>query len=750
VQGVGFRPFIYQLARKNGLTGWVCNTSGDVTMVVEGQQGCIDQFMTELRANPPPQSHIESITEEFEPTGNYPQFEILKSLVKNEEYQLISPDLATCVDCQKEIFDPANRRYRYPFTNCTNCGPRFTIIEDIPYDRSRTTMRHFQMCPECKKEYDDVENRRFHAQPNVCPVCGPRLELTDSKGVPVSVKDVIAASARLISAGKIIAIKGLGGFLLACDATNDKIVRLLRERKQRPDKPLAVMVKNVVEARRICQINRQEEELLNSPAGQIVLLKMKSTSIIASEVAPGLKHLGMMLPYTPLHHLLMNEAMTPLVMTSGNISEEPIAKDNSEALARLGSIADYFVLHNRNIYSRYDDSVVMAEQDSVSIIRRARGQAPYPIKLPFQSRLLLACGADMKNTFCLTRNNHAFISQHIGDMENAETLEHFESTLGQYKKLFRIEPEMIACDLHPDYLSTQWAVNEAKKTNLPLIKVQHHYAHILSCMADNEVLGPVIGIALDGTGYGTDGHIWGSEFMIADYQGYQRKAHLEYLPVPGGNAAINRPYRTAAGYLYSLAGPETLEMDLPCFKDIERTEIAVIRQQIDHKLNSPLTSSCGRLFDAVSALIGVKQRVSYEGQAAMELEEIADENVRDKLYPYNIETCAGIDIIRLKALFLALIADYQKGVPAAVISAIFHNTVVRIICETASKLSRETDIKDVALSGGVFQNRRILNQVSLELKKMNLRPLIHKRTPCNDAGISLGQAAAANMIEGRN
>lgn len=747
VQGVGFRPFVYQLARDHGLSGWVRNTSGDVTIVVEGDSAGIEQFLNRLKQAPPPQAHIESISVIDEPSNGYHLFEIRASLDEGQEYQLVSPDLATCPACQAEIFTPSNRRYRYPFTNCTNCGPRFTIIENIPYDRPRTTMRAFGMCPDCQKEYDDPGDRRFHAQPNACPVCGPHLEMADPAGKTITAVDVISRAAQLLKEGRILAIKGLGGFLLACDATSDKTVRLLRQRKRRPAKPLAIMVKNLPEARKYAWISEKEEELLSSPASPIVLLKRKIGTPLSPEIAPGLEYLGVMLPYTPMHHLLMQEAGLPLVMTSGNLSEEPIASDNAEAVKRLGGIADFFVRHNRDIYSRYDDSVITLMRGRPQMVRRARGYAPYPIHLPFRSRPLLACGPELKNTFCLTRDDHAFISQHIGDMENEETLEHFISTVGLYEKLFRIQPELLACDLHPDYLSTKWAESESAASALPLIPVQHHHAHIVSCLAENGVQEPVIGVAFDGTGYGTDGCLWGGEFIIADYQGFQRKAHLEYLPLPGGAAAIRKPRRIAAGYLYSLIGAEVLRLDLPCFKGMDEVELELIRQQIDSNLNTPRTSSCGRLFDAVSALLGLCRQVEYEGQAAVELEMAAAGAPDGGQYDLQIEIQDGVRTIKLKEMFSRMIADVRKGESKAAIAGLFHNTIARVAIQVCLELYQETGIRRVALSGGVFQNRRLFGQVYDGLRSKGLVPLVHHLVPCNDGGISLGQAVVANFAK---
>jgi len=566
VQGVGFRPFVYQLATKYNLNGWVCNTSEDVKIELEGEAEAIEQFLVALREQAPPRANIENITIYRLPASQekYEKFEIRHSIAEEGKYQLISPDIATCQDCLGEIFSPKDRRYRYPFTNCTNCGPRFTIIEDIPYDRPRTTMRHFQMCPECQKEYDDPLNRRFHAQPNACPKCGPTLELLDANGSPVAVDDAITTTSQLLREEKIVAIKGLGGFLVACDATNEAAINLLRQRKIRPSKPLAIMVTSVEEAKKHCYITNEEEKLLTSPYSPIVLVQWKADSPVSPAVAPNLKYLGVMLPYTPLHHILLRETGLPLVMTSGNISEEPIAKDNDEAVRRLSGIVDYFLIHNRDIYARYDDSVTIVERGIPQLIRRARGYAPYPIHLNFGSQQILGCGAEEKNTFCLTRDEYAFLSQHIGDMENLETMEHFDNTVNLYKSLFRIEPNIIAHDLHPDYLATKYAQElAANSADIRLVPVQHHHAHAVSCMVDNGLESPVIGVTFDGTGYGSDGNIWGGEFLVADYQGFTRMGHLEYLPLPGGAQAIKKPYRIAIGYLLSLLGETALEQDLP-------------------------------------------------------------------------------------------------------------------------------------------------------------------------------------------
>ncbi|MDD4858627.1 MAG: carbamoyltransferase HypF, partial [Dehalococcoidales bacterium] len=661
------------------------------------------------------------------------------------KYQLVSPDIATCPQCLEEIFNPADRRYRYAFTNCTNCGPRFTIIEDIPYDRPATTMRRFKMCPDCRKEYDDPLNRRFHAQPNACPSCGPTLALTDGAGKSLPCPDVIEKTADFLRQGKIIAIKGLGGFLLACDATNESAVTILRQRKHRPSKPFAVMLPSLDEVDKHCYVNNEEARLLAAPESPIVLLRWRKESSIAQIKAPDLKYLGIMLPYTPLHHLLMREVKRPLIMTSGNLSEEPIARDNAEALRRLGGIADYFLIHDRDIYARYDDSVVMVERGVPQLLRRARGYAPYPIRLPYQSRLILACGAEEKNTFCLTRDNYAFLSQHIGDLENMETLEHFENTIDLYKRLFRIEPEAIACDMHPEYLATKYAREQVAACNLRLVPVQHHHAHIVSGMVDNGIDTPVIGVAFDGTGYGTDGNLWGGEFMVADYRQFTRAVHFQYLPLPGGVLAIKKPYRAALGYLLALG----LDTNLPALNKIVSGERTIIENQLSRKINSPLTSSCGRLFDVVAALLGVRGEINYSAQAAIELEMLAADD-EEEVYPFNINEQDGMKVILIKDLLSAIIDDIKESASAARISARFHNTIARIINDICAVMAIETGIQQIVLSGGVFQNRLLLRKIVALLESGGFKVYTHRMVPCNDGGISLGQAVIANFTKGIN
>ncbi|UCD22401.1 MAG: carbamoyltransferase HypF [Chloroflexota bacterium] len=778
VQGVGFRPFVYGLAVKHNLKGWVYNTSEDVRIEVEGEAEAVGQFELELETKAPPLAHIEAVTIEHHPPRGHKNFEIRHSQAQEGKYQLISPDVATCQACLGELLNPEDRRYRYPFTNCTNCGPRFTIIENMPYDRPQTTMRYFQMCPQCQAEYDNPLDRRFHAQPNACPKCGPHVELVDNKGNPVtpieSESNPIADASQLLKEGKIVAIKGLGGFLLACDATNDTAVKTLRQRKKRSSKPFAIMVTTVDEAKRHCYVSSEEEDLLSSPQGPIVLMMWKEDSSVSREVAPNLRFLGIMLPYTPLHHILLRDTGRPLVMTSGNLSEEPIARDNDEALRRLSGIADYFLIHNRDIYSRYDDSVAIVERGTSQLIRRARSYAPYPIHLPFKTNQVLGCGAEEKNTFCLTKDNYAFLSQHIGDMENMETLEHFDSTISLYKRLFHIEPEVIAHDLHPDYLATKYA-QELGESGMKLVPVQHHHAHIASCLADNGLESPVIGVAFDGTGMGADGNIWGGEFLVADYRNFTRAGHLEYLPLPGGAAAIKKPCRTAIGYILTLLGENALNAviasDLPAevwqagakqsplayIGQVTEVEVEVIKRQIERKINSPLSSSMGRLFDAISALLGIRGEIDYEGQAAVELEMAAYSSViarresdeaidgTQKSYPYHIVEKEGIRIVQLRDLLSTVIEDLRQGMSRGRISVKFHNTVAQMTNDMCQLIANETGISQVALSGGVFQNRLLLGKAVSLLESSNFQVFTHRQVPCNDGGISLGQAVVASF-----
>ncbi|MFH1084417.1 MAG: carbamoyltransferase HypF [Chloroflexota bacterium] len=751
VQGVGFRPFVYRLARRYDLTGWVCNTSWGVEIEVEGEAAALEALVAGLSAEAPPIARIEALTVQPIPLNHCVGFEIRDSRALAGAYQLVSPDVATCAACQGELFDPADRRYRYPFTNCTHCGPRFTIIEDIPYDRPRTTMRAFRMCPACQREYDDPMDRRFHAQPNACPACGPRLTLLDAHGQPLAEGDAaLEQAAARLRAGQIVALRGLGGYQLACDATNAASVARLRERKRRPHKPLAVMVRDEAEAERHALLSDAERELLASSAAPIVLAPWRAGSSLAPVVAPSSRTVGLMLAYTPLHHLLLHDVGLPLVMTSGNLSEEPIAKDNDEAVRRLGGIADVLLAHDRAIASRYDDSVWFAPAGGPQPVRRARGVAPSPIKLPFQARPILACGPELKNTFCLTRDAYAFLSQHIGDMENLETLEHYEETMAIYRRLFHVEPEVWAHDLHPDYETTRYALAQPGAH----VAVQHHHAHLAACLSDRGHDGPAIGVILDGTGYGLDGHIWGGEFLVGDGRGFARAAHLEYLPLPGGDQATHRPYRIALAYTLALA-PEARFVP-PLAPEAER---AALGRMVAAGLNTPRTSSAGRLFDAVSALLGVCREASYEAQAAIELEQLALtwDGAGDQPYPYAWEDLPGCQSwgrsplgldghreLRLAPLWAALLEDLTQGQPTAQMAWRFHATVAQLVADTCAHLRALTSLDTVALSGGCFQNRLLLGLLLPRLAGLGLRVLTHRQVPCNDGGVALGQAVIAH------
>ena len=767
VQGVGFRPFVYRLAHDYELTGWVLNHSGGVEIEVEGTAKALDKFVHGLTAQAPPLARIISVEVTTAPASGSTRFEIRHSVAEEGRYQLISPDIATCAHCLRELLDPRDRRYRYPFTNCTNCGPRFTIIRDIPYDRPLTTMQPFPMCPDCQHEYDDPLNRRFHAQPNACPVCGPHIWLETAPGeagdtAATAGDAAMRLAGEMLLSGKVLAVKGLGGFHLACDATASDAVQTLRARKGRPAKPLAVMMATLSNVRHHCHLSDEEEALLLSQQCPIVLLRWREGSKIVRDVAPNNRFLGVMLPYTPLHHILLRDVGRPLVMTSGNLSEEPIAQDNDEARARLGHLADAFLMHNRDIYARYDDSVWFApeldarEPDTRSAqpIRRSRGYAPFPIRLPFHTKPILAVGAELKNTFCLARDDFAFLSQHIGDMENLETLQHLETTVDLYRHLFRVEPELVAHDLHPDYFSTNYA-RSLHHNSQSMVAVQHHQAHIASCLVDNDWPldgDPVIGVAWDGTGYGLDRHIWGGEFFVGDYGGFRRAAHLEYLPMPGGDAAIRNPWRLALGYTYALA------KKLPNLRDrspdpgpgISEEEMQIVRQQLDHQINTPLTSAAGRLFDAVAALIGLRHQVTYEAQAAIELEMLATgwhpgkpgtHAVRP--YPFELRQEGNGIVIGLRDLLGAIRSGVDQGTSLAEIGWRFHLTMAELIVAVCQQIATENGLRTVALSGGCFQNRLLLTMSVSRLEQAGLAVLLHRNVPCNDGGISLGQAALA-------
>ncbi|MFH2102124.1 MAG: carbamoyltransferase HypF [Chloroflexota bacterium] len=744
VQGVGFRPFIYGLAVRYGLLGWVRNTSAGVDIEVDGSVEVLEAFIAAIKTELPPLARVDSFSVQFEAAQGFTAFEIVHSEAQAGAFQPISPDVSICGDCLRELLDPADRRYRYPFTNCTNCGPRFTIITEIPYDRPNTTMASFPLCPECALEYQDPLDRRFHAQPVACPNCGPRvwLEFTgETDSLPLHTEDAAVVEAqRLLRQGRILALKGLGGFHLACDATNQTAVTALRTRKLRVDKPFAVMMPDLSMVREHCLLAPAEEELLASHTRPIVLLRRKPGSSIALEVAPGQDTLGVMLPYTPLHYLLLSGelALPALVMTSGNLSEEPIAIDNEEARLRLSPLADAFLMHDRPIQTRCDDSVVRVFDEKIYPLRRSRGYAPDAIRLLVSAPMLLAVGPELKNTFCLTREDYAFLSHHIGDMENYETLRSFEEGVTLFEHTFRIKPEALASDLHPDYLSTRYAQERAQREGLAEVRVQHHHAHIAACMADNGLEGsePVIGLAFDGTGYGDDQAIWGGEVLLADYRDYQRLYHLEYFPLPGGDAAIRRPSRIALALLWS----QGLEWDdgFAPARDFSPEEQKALRLQLERSLFTTRTSSMGRLFDAVASIAGIRQRVNYEAQAAIELEAALDP-AETGSYPFEIHN----EVIGLAPLLRALLTDVRAGTAPGAISARFHNGLVKMTRQVCDQIRVEKGIEVVALSGGVWQNTALLSRVVDGLRKDGFRVLIHCKVPANDGGVALGQAMVA-------
>jgi hydrogenase maturation protein HypF len=745
VQGVGFRPFVYSLATSLGLSGLVGNDVDGVFAEIEGGAGAVAKFLVLLEQEAPPLARIERVT--TRPLGviGSPGFVIAPSVPGGQRRTLISADSATCDDCLRELADPADRRYRYPFINCTNCGPRFTIVRDVPYDRPLTTMSGFAMCSRCATEYHDPADRRFHSQPVCCPACGPRVTLLDNAGAPQPGTDPIAAAAALLRSGQVLALKGLGGYHLVVDAGNEAASAALRARKHREDKPFAVMVADLSTARLLCDVDQLAARSLTSARRPIVLLPRLPAADrrIAESVAPGNRHLGLLLPYTPLHYLLLAAAAGPLVMTSGNVSDEPIAYRDDDALDRLAGIADAFLVHDRAIHVRTDDSVVRTFGGRESVLRRSRGYVPEPLRVrqPFR-RPVLACGAELKNTFCLAKGQHAFVSHHIGDLENAETLRSFTEGIEHFKRLFDIEPRLIAHDLHPDYLSTKYAVDlvDGGLAGVELVGVQHHHAHIASCLADNDEDGPVIGVAFDGTGYGADGTIWGGEFLIADLATFERAGSLVPVPMPGGVAAIRQPWRMAATYL-ALSYPGGLPAGLAVHDRNEERWTAVTAMAA-RGVNAPLTSSAGRLFDAVAALLGVRDAINYEGQAAIELEQVTDARERGS-YQATITShaselaVAGADLVRAAA------DDLAAGVPVPIIAARFHNGVAAAVLSVCAQLRERTGLSVVALSGGVFQNLLLTRQVMSGLTDDGFRVLVHSRVPCNDGGISLGQAAVA-------
>lgn len=763
VQGVGFRPFIFGLARSHGLAGLVSNTSEGVSLVVEGDADCIDRFIREIPEKKPALSRISAMDASPEPVAGLTGFKIVQSHDSGERFTLISPDVCVCDDCLAEMLDPEDPRFNYPFINCTNCGPRYTIIRDIPYDRPKTSMARFEMCSGCRAEYEDPLDRRFHAQPNACPVCGPTVFLTDNRGnrVDSGPGEALAQAGKLLKEGKILAVKGLGGFHLAVDAANETAVSLLRRRKGRPDKPFALMAASGERLGAHVRIGHAEMKLLTSFHRPIVLLEKirpgtnavenrgveSGRAVLAPSLAPGNACLGVMLPYTPLHYLLLSKGPEVLVMTSGNRSGEPLSIDNDDALDAFGHIADYFLLHNRGIYFRVDDSIARVQKGRPRFLRRSRGYAPLPLDLtPVSGHCLprvLGCGAGLKSTVCLTRDRYGFLSQHIGDLENPKAHAFYDHTIRHLEKILDIRPERVAHDLHPDYYSTGYA-RRLGETGLPLVGVQHHHAHALACMAENRLDGEVIGITLDGTGYGTDGKIWGGEILTCTYCGFRRMARLGYLPMPGGDAAAREPWRMAAALLFKTFGREFVTIDIPFNREMAPEKLVFLAGMMENRVNCPPASSAGRLFDAVAALAGINRNMTYDSQAAMALEAAAAGIACDGRYSHAIRS--GRDRVRvmgLEPMVEEIVDDLQSGTHAGIISAKFHNTLVSLVVETAAAVGRDTGLSRVVLSGGVFNNQRIFRGTVDGLEQQGFSVYTHSLVPCGDGGIALGQAMAA-------
>ncbi|MEW5976971.1 MAG: carbamoyltransferase HypF [Acidobacteriota bacterium] len=785
VQGVGFRPFVYRLARELELMGWVTNSLHGVLIEVEGGKEQLDAFLLRIEKERPIHSSIQSLEVSYlDPIGS-DGFEIRHSTCEGHPTALVLPDIASCSDCVREIFDPANRRYLYPFTNCTNCGPRFSIIESLPYDRARTTMRIFEMCRLCRAEYEDPRDRRFHAQPNACSQCGPTLTLVD-EGCEVLARDERAwrQAADLLKLGRVVALKGLGGFQLLVDARNDEAVVRLRDRKRREEKPFALMYPSIEAVTARCEVSSLEERLLLSSECPIVLLRRRSSAggsvpPVAEAVAPGNPYLGVMLPYTPLHHMVMRELGFPVVATSGNRSDEPICTDNQEAFKRLQGIADAFLVHNRPIFRHVDDSVVRITLGREMVLRRARGYAPLPVSLKGTSEAVLAVGAHLKSVVAVSvpssppdksrcqttevepaagwdahdqmercaepdgQESQVFLSQHLGDLESSEAYRAFQKVIEDFRDLYRVNPARLACDLHPDYLSSQYARKLAANEGIPLVPIQHHYAHVAACMAENQLEAPVLGISWDGTGFGPDGSIWGGEFLLVKESTFARVAHLRRFRLPGGQAAIREPRRAALGVLYEMLGDALFDQcaGLRPLTEFSVRELTVLRQMLKGGANSPLTSSVGRLFDAVSSVLGIRHQVSYEGQAAMDL-ELALEPGIDTSYAYEIWS-EGLLIVNWEPMMIQILSDLQSGEPVKTIATKFHNTLVETIVDVAKQLGE----KRVVLTGGCFQNQYLLERTVPRLEADGFRPYWHQRVPPNDGGIALGQIYALSRAK---
>ncbi len=735
VQGVGFRPYVYRLAGELGLAGHVLNDSHGVVVEVEAAPETVEQFLARLPAEAPPLASIDRVTAETLAETGERGFAIRESPAGGEPRAAVAPDTATCGDCLGELFDPADRRFRYPFTNCTNCGPRFTIVRGVPYDRPNTTMAGFEMCAACRREYEDPADRRFHAQPNACPECGPRARLVDASDRPAGAAraDAVEAAARALLGGAIVAVKGLGGYHLACRADDESVVAALRTRKHREDKPFALMVRDLAEARELVECSPADEAQLDSRARPIVLAIRRDDARVAESVAPGAPELGLMLPYSPLHHLLVADAGIPLVMTSGNVSDEPIAYHDDDARERLATIADLFLLHDRPIETRTDDSVVRNVEDRPTILRRSRGHVPDGLPLPGAPLHLLACGAELKNTFALAKDGRARVGHHIGDLKNYETLRSFAAGIDHFQRLFAIEPEAVAHDLHPEYLSTKYA---QEREDVALVGVQHHHAHLAACLAEHGEDGPALGAIFDGTGYGTDGTVWGGELLVGGLEDFERVGNLFPVRMPGGEAAIRQPWRMACAWLAEARGAGPPPKPLAALVDGHAWE--QVEALLRNGVASPMTTSAGRLFDAAAALCGIRTDVNYEGQAAIEFEAAADRREQGS-YPLPVVD----DVLDARSTIRALLADLAAGASPHVVAARFHNSVAAGTAEACAIEAERHDVRCVVLSGGVFQNRLLFSRTAALLTDAGLRVVTPERLPPNDGGIAYGQLAVA-------
>lgn len=737
VQGVGFRPFVYQLAQQFGLKGWVNNSTMGVTIEVEGGRSPLDLFLKKLQTELPVNARIDTLTSDYLEPVHFQEFVIHRSQL-GEKTAIVLPDLATCSACLAEIFDPNNRRYHYPFTNCTHCGPRYSIIETLPYDRPLTSMVDFPMCADCQREYEDPGDRRFHAQPNACPKCGCHLAFLSNQGTIIAQREAALNHAiDALQRGEIIALKGLGGFQLLVDASSVAAVAKLRQKKQRPDKPFAVMYPDLDRLNHDCKVSALEEKLLLSPASPIILLQKKQGFSLALNVAPDNPNLGVMLPYTPLHHLLLTTLNFPVVTTSGNLSDEPICIDEQEALDRLRHIADYFLIHNRRILRPVDDSVVRVINQIPIILRRSRGYAPEPIllKQPLNQNIL-ALGAHLKNTVAITQKDRIFVSQHIGDLSNQQTVQAMENTLKKLSQIYDFKPDIITCDLHPDYLSTQYAKTLAQQLNIPLIPVQHHQAHIYACIAEHHLELPILGVAWDGTGYGEDGTIWGGEFFSVEANHCQRIASIKPFPLLGGDQANKEPRRSALSLLLQVFGSiDSIPQNISILKAFSPQELNILTTMWAKKINTPLTSSIGRIFEAIASILGLGQRSSFEGQAAMALEFLIGNRKTDDHYSFTLENEQNISRINLKSMIQAIVKDVELGIEQSLISAKFHQTLVEIILKVAQKNQH----KNIVLAGGCFQNKYLLERTIQRLEAENFQVYYPQRFPPNDGAIALGQ-----------